>query len=278
MNYGERIGLRINKVSSRALLRRLALDALWGFQEIGSAPRVTVNRVHLIYLHHVLPREESNFFRSLDWMKQAGMHFIPYSEAIDRIEKGLFDKPYVAFSFDDGLKSCVVASRILDQFDAKACFFVNGKIVGELDHDKRAKFCSERLNMPLTAFMDLEDLQDLKIRGHEIGNHTFSHLNSAGVPFEVFKKDFDINHELLEAKLGESVHFAWPYGRGDHITRECISYVMESGYRSCASAIRGCHKEKLDLSKHYVLRDHWVAGWPQRHLKYFLRNSVRSAL
>ncbi len=86
-------------------------------------------RVHLPYLHTVPPHEEDSFRRLLTELRRDHT-FISYSEAVERILTGDVDRPYLAFSFDDGFESNVRTARILEEFDTVGCFFVATRFIG----------------------------------------------------------------------------------------------------------------------------------------------------
>src|SRR5699024_10627287 len=96
------------KARACAIARHGALDVLAFRDRLRSRnePAWTRPRVHLPYLHAVPPEEEDTF---RDLVREIGRThtFISYSEAVERIKHGPIDKPYVAFSFDDGFKSNV---------------------------------------------------------------------------------------------------------------------------------------------------------------------------
>jgi peptidoglycan/xylan/chitin deacetylase (PgdA/CDA1 family) len=262
----------------RAVARHTVLDLLSTFMsgkacELNSSPRV-----HLLYLHHLFGYELEGFRKLLEWLSGQNYKFISHSEAVERVNRKDFDHIYISFSFDDGLKSCVDASRVMDEYGAKGCFFVNGSIVGERDSMVIDHFCRTRLNILPMEFMDRADLEDLVARGHEVGNHTHSHFDCGALDINSFKWEFDTSHELIAGIVGQPSHFAWPYGRAENITDEQLRYIKNVGYDSAASAIRGCHLGTKSDDPFYLLREHLVADWPLRHIQYFMARSVATTL
>lgn len=108
--------------------------------------------------------------------------------------------PVLTLSFDDVPKSAVTDGvRILDQYNAKATWFVSGSF--ETDDPDRAYFSAS-------------DLQRLADEGHEIGCHGFDHLDyQMATPDEV-TRDLDRNAAFFEALgLKKAQSFAYPFGR-----------------------------------------------------------------
>ena len=136
----------VQRPALREPLRSFALFALSAFSERTGKVSVDLkrHRVHFIYLHHVFRDEENEFRRMLSALT-AGHYVVSYSEAVDRICQGTIDRPYLCFSFDDGLKNHLLAASILDEFGIKACFFVCSDIIGETDFEKLKRWSAERI-------------------------------------------------------------------------------------------------------------------------------------
>jgi peptidoglycan/xylan/chitin deacetylase (PgdA/CDA1 family) len=116
-----------------------------------------------------IPRVLSRAIKSLTWE-------IPTAEKV------------VYLTFDDGptpeVTKWVLAK--LDQFKAKATFFCLGKNV--------------------EAHPDLYD--EIRERGHGVGNHSYSHMKGFRTSVEAYKEDADRASTLIDSKL-----FRPPYGR-----------------------------------------------------------------
>ena len=97
-------------------------------------------------------------------------------------------------TFDDGPEPGVTDKvlEILSDFKAQATFFCLGKKVEE--HPKIGK--------------------EIVAQGHEIGNHTFSHLNGWRTPTALFMQDVSRAEEAIRWNLGTKTRlFRAPYGR-----------------------------------------------------------------
>lgn len=264
--------------SVRSVARTVALEGFSLLEKL-RGDWLARPQVHLVYLHHVFSDEVAGFKDLLTLLQKAGMEFISHGDAVARLASGKIDKPYASFSFDDGLKTCVTAAEILEDFGTTGCFFVNGQVI-DSDFAGAAAFCRDRINMPPSEFMSWNDLERLAGAGHDIGNHMFSHFNSAALSLDAFIEDFERNHDLLKARLEAPTHFAWPYGQAHQILPQQLAYVRSAGYTSASSAVRGCYMTENGTPQadpFYLLRDHCVAKWPRRHMAYLLARSARQS-
>jgi peptidoglycan/xylan/chitin deacetylase (PgdA/CDA1 family) len=263
--------------SLRNVLRNIALTGLsFQIHFPGSISAFRRPRVHFLLLHHVFDDEIKHFEELL--MKLSFNHtFIAYGEAVDKILNAEIDKPYISFSFDDGLKNNLTASRIMDKYNAKACFFVNPDIVGIKDYNKIKKFCETKLDYPPTEFMDWDDIDTLLKRGHEIGSHTLGHINIADTSINEVEDNLNKSFESILAKCGVSEHFAYPFGSLSHFNQPAFELVFKSGYKSCASGVRGCHisVDRINPEELMLRRDQILCDWNMNHSMYFIYNSSK---
>lgn len=231
--------------------------------------------VQFLYGHHLFEDEEENFKRIVNDLQR---HFviISYTEAVNRIQQNSIDKNYLCFSFDDGIRNTLRIADYFSEMNISAMFFVNPGIVENAGNRSfTSAHCKEKLHLMDLDFMNWEDLEDLINKGHEIGNHSFSHLNLAEVKVpEIIDKEIIYSKDLLEEKIGRVKHFSWPYGRSIHINDLLIQKIKAAGHSSVASAIRGQHFD--NDNKPYIFRDHVMFKEPAFYLRYFItRNNIR---
>lgn len=268
----------LRPTTSRDFVRNIALDGISFFDScFGQSLKKSSPRVQFLILHHVF-NEEVVAFRKLLARLQQDYQFISYSDAVARTLDGRVDRPYLAFSFDDGQKCSLQAAEVLEEFGASACFFVCPPVIGETNRSVIETFCRTQLWHAPVEFMDWHDVQQLQDRGHEIGGHTMNHVNlSAATPAQVCD-EVGQSFEALAKEAGAPAHFSWPYGHFRDFTKQAADAVFQSGYRSCASAERGSHaagKSVADASQLCLYRDSIVASWPIAHVLYFLRRAAR---
>ena len=259
----------------RAVARHGALDALaatWKMR--GRTDKaLSTPRVHFPYLHAVPPQEEDDFRRLLRDLAHTHT-FVSYSEAVDKTLSGQIDKPYVAFSFDDGFASNVRTAAILEEFGAVGCFFVATGFIGVPTLPEARDFFGYSGGIDEHA-MTWTDLENLKGRGHEIGNHTYSHRQISAITPDQAVEQIGRGAEMLRERLGGIEHFAWPFGRFSHFTAEAAAEVFAQGHVSCASAERGSHSGGVTPPESLCIRrDHVMTSWPLRHSRYFLASSA----
>lgn len=228
-------------------------------------------------LHHVFDDEEAPF-RALLTTLSKSHHFIGYSEAVERIQRGAIDRPYLCLSFDDGLKNGRRAAQIMSETGAKACFFVCPPMA-EAPYQEVARFCAERLAMPPTEMLSWNDMEQIVALGHEIGSHTLSHPDLSGIGADQIAEEVGRSREQIIRRLGRADHFAWPFGRFRDMSSRAASEVFRAGYASCASAERGCHTSPVPKERESLClrREHCVAFRPQSHSLYFLARSAQRA-
>jgi Predicted xylanase/chitin deacetylase len=91
-------------------------------------------------------------------------------------------------TFDDGPNEGITTEilKVLDEYHAKATFFCLGKNVA---------LCPELL-------------ETIKQKGHQIGNHTYSHLNGIKTPLNAYLNDIEKADTLIRSKLLRP-----PYGK-----------------------------------------------------------------
>lgn len=263
----------------RKTLRHAALHGLDLHQQVtGRADRgMATPRVHFPYLH-ALPVDEEGAFRRFVAGLAETHDFISYSEAVRRVRTGPIDRPMVSFSFDDGFKSNLRAARILEEFGTVGMFFVPTGFIGTPTVQQARQFFGfvEGCDEPA---MTWDDLESLRSRGHEIGNHTVAHRPISTLSTQRMTDEIGQGAETLRERLGEGQHFAWPYGRFHHFTEDAAQAVFDTGHTSCASAERGAHSIVHEGTSPALClrRDHIMTSWPMNHCNYFIARSGLSA-
>ncbi len=138
------------------------------------------------------------------------------------VEKSILptpDQSIVTFSFDDcPLSAIQTALPMLEAQDWSATIYVACGLCDTENH--------------LGVHMSLQDVTDVHARGHEIADHTFSHLNTMDVSLETFLADIEKNQSVLKSLgLPPSRHFAYPFGE--------VSPTLKRALRKRFSTMRG---------------------------------------
>lgn len=120
---------------------------------------------------------------------------------------GAGTKPMVALTFDDGPGAYTQYTMdTLRSYNAKATFFLAGKLLGNKTSDKTARE---------------------EARFGDIGNHAWSHFGLAGKPRSVLDREVKRTMKAMEEATGERViYFRPPWGSRD---KALDDYVRELG-------------------------------------------------
>jgi peptidoglycan/xylan/chitin deacetylase (PgdA/CDA1 family) len=274
---------KIKPHTFRQKIRTAVLQPLsFFYNKLNNADRLlNTPRVQFLYIHHVFKDEEPALEKLIRQLSLQH-HFISHSEAVNKILSGKIDKPYIAISSDDGLKSNVSAAAILDKFNIKSCFFICPEIIDEKDERKIVQFSKQRLHFPPVEFMTWQDVEGLLQNGHEIGGHTMNHVNLSVMDEADMSSEIGMCYNKIVEKCGQAKHFAYPYGRFFHFNNRAREIVFETGFESCASAERGCHianlvPQKISRQELLIRRDHIVLSWPLQEIMYFMLRNIKSA-
>lgn len=203
--------------------------------------------------------------------------FLSYSDAVKTVQRGPIDRPYIAFSFDDGLKSNIEVARILASYQTTGMFFVPPAIIGNGDIDDVQRFYRYAPEVQEIT-MDWAELAQLKSEGHEVGNHTLSHNSLSQISESAARDEIYEGAEAIRRELGSCEHFAWPRGAFRHFPARLKDAVFDSGHSSCASGVRGAHVAVEENHRELCIRRELVASyWPVRHSLFFVQRSARNA-
>lgn len=128
------------------------------------------------------------------------------------------DRPIVSFTFDDFPKSALNGADIVEKHGGRAGFYACTSFLGQ-----RSPVMGE--------MFDGATLNELSVRGHEIGAHTHSHLDCAKARLEKVERDIGENLvALAEAGYPENVSaFAYPYGETTYSAKCWIGEVFATG-------------------------------------------------
>ena len=268
------IPFSIRKITRDLVLNGLSLET----KMQSSAIHFQKPRIQFLYIHHVFD-DELGHFETL--IKTLFIHhsFISYSQAVTRILTNSIDKPYICISSDDGFKNNLNAASVLDKYGIKGCFFLNPDSINLKDPAKTSAFCKTQLHFPPTKFMDWNDVDSLMKNGHEIGSHTMGHINIAETDLDLVEDNLNESFEIIAAQCGKVDHFAFPFGRFSHFNLKSLEMVYKAGYKSCATAERGCHVSDRTIQPKdlFIRRDHVICDWNLNHILYFILNNSKKS-
>ncbi len=156
------------------------------------------------------------------------------------------DVPIVTFTFDDFPQNAASSgAAIVEGFGGRATYYTAMGLCGS----------ENRLG---TQFV-LEDLFSLSERGHEIGNHTFSHLSARKCRFTEILNDIRRCEAAFQSARipGWTRSFAYPYGEVSILSKGKLGSEMES----CRGTQPGWNGPEVDLN---LLRANALYGGVER--------------
>lgn len=258
----------------RRTVRSAVIDVLSGVNAIQS---VAVTRrdsmVLFVYMHFTPdlgPLEELlRFLRT---------HFelISYSAAVEKLKAAAGPGRYACLSFDDGFATNIAAGTFLAREGVSACFFVCPDAVGLPASELGNYFPGSGLGSELRT-LSWDEIETLLAQDHEIGSHTLTHRTLSSISYAEAEHEIKHSKAVLEARLGTVSHFAWPRGTLAHFAPELLKPVIDAGYESCASALRGAHALDERWSFPLIRREHIDLSWPARHQRFFLLRAARTS-
>jgi peptidoglycan/xylan/chitin deacetylase (PgdA/CDA1 family) len=111
------------------------------------------------------------------------------------------DRKVVSFTFDDFPESAGLAGReLLERHGWKGTFYFAPGLAGQTS--------------PLGQVASMEMARELNDAGHEIGNHTYSHMRCQAAPAAHLRTDLRLSVDALKA-VGGTRSFALPFGAHD---------------------------------------------------------------
>lgn len=150
-----------------------------------------------------------------------------------RVLKPALERPIVSFSFDDCPKSVIEhAIKPFEQENWRSTIYIAMGLCGTTNH--------------LGLHMDDKDVKALYESGHEIADHTFSHIDAAQNSTAALLEDINKNQASLNTLgLPASKTFAYPYGQVTSELKTALStkFIGSRGIRN-----REYH-EDIDLNQ-----------------------------
>lgn len=111
----------------------------------------------------------------------------------------VFDRPTLSISFDDAPVSAVRAgAEILEAVGVRGTFYISAGLCGR--------------DSPMDEYAGMDEIQRIAAAGHEIGCHTFSHLDCGRAQADVITCDVGMNATTLAEHGLATETFAYPYG------------------------------------------------------------------
>ncbi len=151
------------------------------------------------------------------------------------------DQPLVSFTFDDFPKTARTnGSAILQDQGYVGTFYGCAGLLGKI-HDG-------------TRIAETKDIKILSENGHEIGCHSYAHLNCQKASKEHLQQDLSRNASTLSNIAEQSItSFAYPFGKMSIRTRR----IVAGHYTSARTTVPGINHDRVCL---HSLKSHQVYG------------------
>ena len=154
------------------------------------------------------------------------------------------DRAYVSFTFDDFPRSAYAqGGRILHQHGARGTYYVAMQLLGA--------------ESPVGVIASREDLRALVADGHEVGCHTFGHLDGVSASVEDFTRSVETNQKAFQEVVpgGHLRSFAYPFDG----SRLAVKRALTGRFVSCRGGGQTFNRGVVDLAlvKSYFI-DHRV--------------------
>jgi peptidoglycan/xylan/chitin deacetylase (PgdA/CDA1 family) len=127
------------------------------------------------------------------------------------------DSPVVTFSFDDFPRTALtVGGAILKQAGVCGTYYASLGLMNSVNE--------------LGPHFDRNDLDSLLQAGHELGNHTFSHVSARSTGLVVYRDEVSRGHRALVDLLGPAVssNFSYPFGDLTAGVKKSVSLQTQS--------------------------------------------------
>lgn len=156
---------------------------------------------------------------------------VPYQAR--RVLKPKLERPIVSFSFDDCPKSVIEnAIKPMEQENWRSTIYIAMGLCGITNH--------------LGLHMNAQDVKALHDSGHEIGDHTFNHIDAAQNTTAAVLDDIQKNQASLnDLGLPKSQTFAYPFGQ----TTAALKSALSMSFKGARGIRSRDHHEDIDLNQ-----------------------------
>jgi peptidoglycan/xylan/chitin deacetylase (PgdA/CDA1 family) len=143
------------------------------------------------------------------------------------------ERPMLSISFDDAPVSAADdGAKIVEAADARATYFISAGLCGR--------------DGPTGPNMDAAQVKALAARGHEIGCHSFNHLDCGQAKLGEIEHEIDLNRRrLAEVGVRRPRTFAYPYG---DVSRDA-KRVLGRQFRAARALHPGLVENGCDLNQ-----------------------------
>lgn len=134
----------------------------------------------------------------------------------------------VTFCFDDFPQTALRGAEILESYGSRGTFYTCFSLLGQ--------------ESALGKIAELPDVLALAQRGHEIGCHTYDHIDCAMTPALAVRDSCQINRKMAAQNGLALKHFSYPEGE----MAPAVKRFLRQDYQSARSVLRGVNREAGD--------------------------------
>ncbi|MFW9952820.1 MAG: polysaccharide deacetylase family protein, partial [Candidatus Thorarchaeota archaeon] len=142
--------------------------------------------------------------------------------------------PLISFTFDDFPKSAAIkGAEILRKYNVQGTYYISLGIIGQ--------------ESPGGEICDIDSIKNLIEEKHEIGNHTYDHVNAYEYPIDIYEKSILTNEQSYKDYFLASdgfQSFSYPSG---YVSTEA-KRITEKYFRCSRTSYRGINIGKVDLN------------------------------
>ena len=250
----------------RAIIRNLYLNIAGGF--LHPQPGVHIINSHFVKNSELNLFEDIAIFKKFIEFLTKRCELIKIEKAVEMISNdNLVDRPYIAFTFDDGFEECYsVVASVLESYGCNAAFFINSNYI-ESTNEYQVGF-NKRIKVHSKKPMNWNEIKELSNRGHIIGSHTLDHMNLSELSEKELVNQLSIDKNKIESELGiKCDYFAWPYGQKSHFSDIALKYAKRY-FKFIFSGTD--YKNYFSFNGNVINRRHIEPNWPFNHINYFL--------
>jgi peptidoglycan/xylan/chitin deacetylase (PgdA/CDA1 family) len=146
----------------------------------------------------------------------------------------------MAITFDDGFTNVLTeAARIMAEHGFTGTVYIITGMVGRVTH-----WTDGATQLPSLPILTWPQIEELKVRGFEVGAHSITHGFLTQYAPEVLKREMEEPREVLERRLRVSVKSV-AYPQGDY-NRRVVAAARLAGYKTAVTVDQGRARLKSD--------------------------------
>lgn len=290
-DFGNYIGVTLTpgsmkydrQIHNRSLVIKALLGKLTGWVPLMQPVQ---NDLVVVSYHGTQKRFLNNFVEQVKFFKDTYNIITPaqLSEFFEnRLESS--SKPYLLFSFDDGLRSNLYVAEILYKYGIRTFFFVVPEFINCSKEKQRAFFLQNICPMDSwqsctsedTMALSWDELKGLVAIGHEMGSHSASHV------MKTSELDDDSRyHEIVDSRcmladgldlsLDKIRAFCGPLDSLQSVGRKEMTLIKDN-YKFFFSTFPGSNNKPKN--PYFIKRVHIEDFWMFSTVRFVLSNLER---